>query len=235
MNGIFDQLTRSGGTSIATVDDPHSALQEESPQEAAAATTLRQVKDVAQELLKHGLLEQARKPNLYRAALQHHAELNRLLDPFDLALRIDEVRGLAFLVVGEGLRDADVADEWSHPLLRRQRLNLEQSLLVAILRQCFVAHEQEAGVGVGEARVAVEDLVVQLQLYLGELGSDAQERKRILGLLEQLKGHGLVSEVDAHEMLTVRPIIAHVANPENLQRLLEALRAEANAPDEGLA
>ena len=226
MSGIFDQWTRADGEAASVEQAAQTEVQTEA-HGSAAPTTLRQVKEVAQELLKHGLLEQARKPNLYRAALQHHTELGVLLAPFDLDLRIDEVRGLAFLVVAAGVREEELADEWSHPLVRRQRLNLEQSLLVAVLRQIFVVHEQEAGVGAGEARVALEDLMVQLQLYLGELGSDAQERKRLLALLEQLKGHGLVSEVDAHDLLTIRPIIAHVANPENLQRLLEALRAAA--------
>ena len=85
-------------------------------------------------------------------------------------------------------------------------------------------HEVEAGVGAGEARVALEDLLPHLQAYLGDLGSDAQERKRLLTLLEQLKGHGIVSDVDQQERVTIRPIIAHLANPENLINLVQALR-----------
>jgi LPS sulfotransferase NodH len=123
-------------------------------------------------------------------------------------------------------------DEWTHPLIRRQRLTLEQSLLVAILRQQFVAHEIEAGIGAAGARMALEDLVPHLQAYLGDLGSDAQERKRLLTLLEQLKGHGLVSDVDQHERVTIRPIIVHLANPENLTQLIHFLRAVADAQAE---
>jgi hypothetical protein len=158
-------------------------------------------------------------------------EVEQILEPLDLALTLDEVRGLAFLIA----RESEVAeqDDWSHPLVRRQRLNLEQSLLVTILRQHFVAHEQEAGTGAGEVLVTIDDLIPQLQIYLGNLGSDAKERNRVITLLDQLKGHGLVSALDAHEQITVRPIIAHLANPENLQALLDWLLEQAKQVDEG--
>jgi hypothetical protein len=181
------------------------------------------------ELMKYGLLEAVSKPNLYRTALLQRAELSNILRWMDLRLRVDEIRGLAFLLV---VAPEEGDDEWAHPLIRRQRLTLEQSLLVAILRQQFVAHEIEAGIGAEGARMAVEDLVPHLQAYLGDLGSDAQERKRLLTLLEQLKGHGLVSDVDQHELVTIRPIIVHLANPENLTQLILALRTVADGQAE---
>jgi len=187
------------------------------------------VRSAILELMKYGLLEQSSKPNLYRTALLHQSEVNHVLGWLELALRIDDVRGLAFIVVAAMPDRED--DEWSHPLVRRQRLTLEQSLLVAILRQQFVAYELEAGVGAGEARVALEDLLPQLRAYLGDLGSDAQERKRLLTLLEQLKGHGIVSDVDQQERVTIRPIIAHLANPESLANLVQALRKAAGNGD----
>ena len=241
MTNIFDRLT-ARPESAETVD----STDEETPdagaspeldgardldRDAAAAGpvsyTPRQVKDVALELLKYGLLEEQRKPNLYRTALAQHEALGRVLEPLDLAMRVDEIRGLAYVVVADQVFDS-IDGEWSHPLVRRQRLNLEQSLLIAILRQQFVAHEQQAGVGSTEAVVVLEDLLPQLQLYLGDLGSDAQEDKRLRNLLEQLKGHGIVSEPDDHDRVAIRPIIAHLASPENLQNLLGAFRREAS-------
>jgi hypothetical protein len=177
------------------------------------------------ELMKYGLLEESSKPNLYRNALLYRSQVDQVLNSLDLGLRIDEIRGLAFIVVNAAPDQED--DEWSHPLVRKQRLTLEQSLLVAILRQQFVAHEVEAGVGASDAQVALEDLVPHLQAYLGDLGSDAQEKKRLLQLLEQLKGHGIVSDLDQQERVTIRPIIAHLANPENLTNLIQALREAA--------
>lgn len=47
-------------------------------------------------------------------------------------------------------------------------------LLIAILRQHFIVSEQESGIGTTVAQVAVDDLIPQLQVYLGDLGSDAK-------------------------------------------------------------
>lgn len=239
MASIFDALTAAD--ELAATGDSSSRYREEdvpvpSPAQAGAesglAITPRQVKDTCQELLKLGLLEAAKKPNLYRIATTHAADIDRILEPLDLALKIDDVRGLAFLVVAQPLF-LEAEDEWSHPLVRRQRLTLEQSLLVALLRQHYVAHEQEGGIGAGDAQVALEDLLPQLQLYLGNLGSDAREQQRLRTLLEKLKPHGIVSEVDPHDQVAIRPIIVHLANPENLQSLLQAFKHAAQPAGAG--
>ena len=221
MSHIFDQL--SGAASTPDRADAKSSAPSPTADSADLATP-RQIKDAGQELLKYGLLEASRKPNLYRVVVTHRDAIERIFEPLDLAIRLDEIRGLAYLAVTNAFKDESAEDEWSHPLVRRQRLSLEQSLLVAILRQQFVAHEQQAGVGSSDAQMALDDLLPAVQLYLGSLGSDAQEQKRLRNLLEQLKGHGIVSEVDAHDQVSIRPIIAHVANPENLHNLLQALR-----------
>ncbi|MGQ0801281.1 MAG: DUF4194 domain-containing protein [Pseudomarimonas sp.] len=215
-SGASDTRAHSADRSTKTSDQAHMAA-------TVRATIL--------ELMKYGLLEEASKPNTYRDALLHRDAVDRVLGWLDLALRIDDIRGLAFIVVAAATDRDD--DDWSHPLVRRQRLTLEQTLLVAILRQQFVAHEVEAGVGAGDARVALDDLIPHLQAYLGDLGSDAQERKRLLSLLEQLKGHGIVSDVDQQERVTIRPIIAHLANPENLVSLVQALRKATSSGDTG--
>lgn len=234
-SNFFDQLTAAP----ASADDhSESALSAAAaglaPESGAAAAdadtetdrTPARLREVTQHLLASGLIEQTDKPNLYRLGLTHLPDLNRILEPLDLHARADEVRGLLFLLVRkEGLVDDD---EWAHPLVRKQRLTLEQSLLVAILRQHFVSHEQEHGVGAGDAVVNVDELSSHLQLYLGDPGSEAKERNRTLQLLEQLKGHGLVATPDSHDRVGIRPLIAHLANPENLQALLHDLQQMAN-------
>lgn len=226
MASIFDKLTARTDANPQTPAGDAVSLRADEGTVPAHSYTPRRIKEAVLELLKYGLLEEQRKPNLYREILTQREAIGRILEPLDLIIKVDEVRGLAYVAVAEQLFDS-VEDEWSHPLVRRQRLNLEQSLLIAILRQQFVAHEQQAGVGSTDAVVSIEDLLPQLQLYLGDLGSDAQEQKRLRTLLEQLKGHGVVSEVDEHDRIAIRPIIAHLANPQNLQSLLQALRQEA--------
>jgi hypothetical protein len=190
---------------------------------AGSSRTGQRLREALQTLLADGMLEQERKPNLYRTALLEQLALNAALEPMDLHARVDEVRGLVFLQV---LREDhhEVEDDWSHPLVRRQRLTLEQSLLLAVLRQYFVNHEQEAGVGDNNAWVAVDELVAAMQTFLGDHGSEAKERSRILTLLNQLKAHGVVSDPDEHGRVKIRPVIAHLANPENLEALLQQLR-----------
>lgn len=241
MAGIFDRIT-GGSVDQDDVDEsPLEGTDEASDGDALVDSivdpnneqrTNRRLREAAQELLKYGLLEEIHKPNLYRIATSHVQELSDILEPLDLAIGIDEVRGLVFVIVRQS--EAAEQDDWAHPLVRRQRLNLEQSLLVAILRQQFIVFEQESGTGASDAVIAIDELIPQLQIYLGDLGSDAKERTRVINLLDQLKGHGLVSTIDSHERVTIRPIIAHLANPENLQALLNWLReqtavaAEAN-------
>ena len=233
MAGIIDRIAGASGTDETELTVEPMALDDgmddEQPLMSAAVQvderrTPQRVREAVQEMLKYGLLEESHKPNLYRSALSNIEVVDRILEPLDLAMGVDEVRGLVFVTVRQG--EVAEQDDWSHPLVRRQRLNLEQSLLIAILRQHFIAYEQESGTGATQALVAVDELIPQLQVYLGELGSEAKERNRIIMLLDQLKGHGLVSALDAHDRVMIRPIITHLANPENLQALVAWLREQ---------
>ncbi|MEJ1228943.1 DUF4194 domain-containing protein [Pseudomonas sp. CCNWLW56] len=233
MAGIFDRIAGASGADETKLTVEPMALDDgmddQQPLMSAAVQvderrTQQRVREAVQEMLKYGLLEESHKPNLYRSVLSNIEAVDRILEPLDLAMGADEVRGLVFVTVRQG--DVPEQDDWSHPLVRRQRLNLEQSLLIAILRQHFIAYEQENGTGASQALVAVEELISQLQVYLGELGSEAKERNRIITLLDQLKGHGLVSALDAHDRVIIRPIITHLANPENLQALVAWLREQ---------
>lgn len=236
MSDFFDRLTAK--TEDTPPDDEHSDVHADpskpdqtptSNEEEPSRYTPKNLKTATQELLKYGLLEADRKPNLYQVAINQTSAIDQILEPLDLRLMIDDIRGLAFLVVSTQLF-AEEDDEWSHPLVRRQRLNLEQSLLIAILRQHFIAHEQEAGLGAGEATIELDELLPQLHLYLGDTGSDARDQKRLRNLLESLKNHGIVSEIDANDQVIIRPIITHLANPENLQNLLQHFRKLAGQP-----
>lgn len=234
MTGIFDRITEQPDTKMP--DAPSSDTDFNRNEETGIASTEepdrtdRSLREATQELLRLGLLEQNHRPNLYRTALLVLERLNAILEPLDLLACVDEIRGLVFLAVRNStdLNQDTLADQddWSHPLVRKQRLNLEQTLLVAILRQYFTAYEQSADTSASEAMVAVDELVPQLQVYLGDSGSEARERSRVLQLLDQLKGHGLVSTPDSHDRVVIRPMIAHLASPENLTALLHELRQQ---------
>ena len=221
---LFDQWAAAPQASPAVDAQPAPEPPPEPAPEAVPATP-QPLRRALQELLKMGLLEQASKPQLFRHIAIDTARVNALLEPLDLQVRVDDLRGLAYVAVAPGWQadDAEDDDEWTHPLVRRQRLTLEQSLLLAVLRREFLQREQEGGLGVA-VQLGLDGLLPQLEIYLGATGSDMQDRKRLLELLEKLRAHGVVSEVDAQDQLTIRPMIVHLANPENLQGLLAHLR-----------
>ncbi len=239
MKNIFDQLAES--TEQENESPPPGADSTdltESNQLAAnelASSTSTEVKATVQELLKYGYIEETERCELFRRAIVYETAVNIILEPLDLVLRIDSHRGVAYLAVAQTALNSDSdGDAWSHPLVRRQRLTLEQSLLIAHLRQAYVMHEQEYGVGQRQAKFAVEDLVPQMVTYLGDSGSDTKNENRVLTLLDQLKTYGIVSEVDKQHEVTIRPLIAHLANPESLTALLQVLKEQIDATDNAI-
>lgn len=229
---IFDQWASTGNSSEKKATLSHSsqvsadAFPNESPHitPLAPPVTPAGLRRAVQELLRNGLLERSAKPQGFQQLASDTARVNALLEPLDLQVKLDDVRGLAFVVVAASYQpDDSEEDDWTHPLVRRQRLTLEQSLLLAILRREFLQREQEQGLGM-PVQMALDSLLPQLEIYLGHTGSEMQDRKRLLNLLDNLHDHGVVSKIDAQDRFTIRPMIVHLANPENLQALLQRLR-----------
>ena len=234
---IFDRIAASAATPQAANElskEELPALDHQGLEAKNASTkdarTPPSVRRALQHLLAHGWLESAAKPQWFRLIAAQTTLLDALLEPLDLRVVVDDVRGLAFLAVVPGYAGDDTdeseQDDWTHPLMKRQRLTLEQSLLLALLRREFLQREQESGIG-AVVRITVDSLLPQIEIYLGAMGSDMQERKRLGQLLENLRTHGMVTEVDAQDCITIRPMIVHLLNPENLQTLLLRLRALA--------
>lgn len=201
-------------------------------------------KKALQELLKSGCLERVRAQAHYDRLLLEREAAQHYLAALDLAVRVDEVRGLIFVRVEKGElseEDArieaqtageDEADEWSHPLVRRQRLTLEQSLLLAVLRQRFVEVEQQQGIGYDDIRADWDDVKAQFFLYIEASGSEAKDDERLHTVIKQLGEHGLVGKV-AEGSIPIRPLIVHIADPDNLTRLLAQLQSLRVPKEEG--
>lgn len=198
--------------------------QEDTPPLEEKPGTDPAVKATLQELVKYGYLEETRKPALFKNAILHQGSLLSALEPLDLSLRLDTHRGLALLILAEN-EELTTDEGWSHPLVRRQRLTLEQSLLIAFLRESFLLHEQERGVGQAVAKIALEDLLPKFLTYLPDSGSDNRNQSRLSSLLDQLKSHGIVSEIDKNDEVTIRPLIVHLANADSLTQLLKSYQS----------
>lgn len=237
MKSLFDKLVESQQEVRAEQVPPQDTGVAESDAHVGGDTlqTPTEVKRAVQDLLKHGYIEEAGRADLFRSCIVHEERMQRALEPLDLTLKVDTHRGVAFLAVAPGATsdEVDGEDGWSHPLVRKQRLTLEQSLLLAILRQSFATHEQEFGVGQAVAKAAVDELLPSFLAYFRDSGSDARNESRLLQLLDQLKTHGVVSEVDKQHEVVIRPLIAHIANPESLLALLQVLKEQARPSSEG--
>ena len=199
-------------------------------QESEEARTNPEISNVVQEVLKHGYIEGDERAVFYESAKKNVTEINRILEPLGFRMKIDDNRGLLILMILEPSKTSLEIDEaWSHPLVRRQRLTLEQSLLLAILRRYYVVQEQEVGIGMSAVKVYVEDLVKDMETFIGDSGSDQKNERRVLHLLDQLKGHGIVSEPDKNEEVTIRPLIIYLADPDNLKELLKQYQQVAES------
>jgi len=196
--------------------------------------TDRAVARAVQELLRFGFLQQATKAEVYLTARTYEAQIQQILEPLDLSLKIDESRGLMVVQVymeeaGEESKEELVEASWTHPLVRRQRLTLEQSLLIALLRRHFLLYEEHKGIGTGEVVIVLEEVVSEMTVFFGDSGSDQNNTRRVSHLLSQLKDHGIVSAIDEHGEFTIRPVIVYFANPENLKVLLEQFKEESKS------
>jgi len=238
MNNIFDQLSGAGNqpdnNNESTTHKKRADSTSSDPVTSSKVEQIhydRELKTATQELLKFGLIEASHKSKYYQVCLHQQKAINTILAPLDLQLKIDDTRGLAFLAITH-TDELEHSDAWQHPLVRRQRMNLEQSLMVAILRQHYLAHEQDSGTGALKAIAHLDDLLPQLNQFLGASGSDERDEKRLRNLLEQLKSYALVSDIDENDKVVIRPLIAHLNNPEHLQGLIAELKQHLTLQNE---
>lgn len=227
MTSIFDELTGKAGDQEELSENVEQERELEDLDidvldvEDDDQRTPRVIREVVQELFKHGFIEEADYGRLYRVALANTELIDQIFEPFDLNVQFDEVRGLVFVRV---LHEPGVIVEgWTHPLIRHYPFTLEQTLLIAVLRQYLIECEMENGIGSTIPQMTVDDVITHLRAYLGENGADFKDRKRAVRLLLHLRKHHLISMNEHSDRFTIRPLIAHVANPENLTALLQWL------------
>ncbi len=230
MSNVFDPLDNNNDASDSNAVsieptttesiENSEALEAINTSEEDLSYTPKALKTITQELLKNGLIESSNKPELYQRLLSEKHKLANIFEPLDLAVSHDEMRGIAYLTV---FKTEECHDDWSHPLVRKKPLTLDQSLLVAILRQYYITYELDHGLGSADISIGLEELLALVHTYYGNHGSELADQKRLNETLNKLKEHGIVSGINKYEQITIRPIIVHVANHENLTLLLHAM------------
>ena len=103
---IFDRIAASAATPQAANElskEELPALDHQGLEAKNASTkdarTPPSVRRALQHLLAHGWLESAAKPQWFRLIAAQTTLLDALLEPLDLRVVVDDVRGLAFLAV----------------------------------------------------------------------------------------------------------------------------------------
>ena len=100
------------------------------------------------------------------------------------------------------------------PLMKRQRLTLEQSLLLALCCGAVLGTEQAAPAR--WVRITVDSLLPQWRPTSGPPAA-TYKRKR-LGQFWRTCTHGMVSDVDAQDCITIRPRSCTCSGPKTCKR-----------------
>ncbi|MDB5341311.1 MAG: hypothetical protein JWN70_6930 [Planctomycetaceae bacterium] len=152
MTNFFDRLVSPDAQHHDPIESsPDDDLQQTVDDVASTAepSTAADVKRVAQELLKHGFLEESHKRELFRCAIAYEYEINVVLEPLDLEIRLDPHRGIAFLVVAPAAYTASDSDAAvSEPVIATEELpefldQSEKALYQILLRSSRGRLEQE--------------------------------------------------------------------------------------------
>ena len=228
MSNVFDQLSTNDNTpeeSPSELNETTDTQKQTDDNSDEFSYTPKALKTITQELLKNGLIESSSKPDLYQRLLSEKNTLSQIFEPLDLHISHDDIRGIAYLTV---LKNDDDSDSWSHPLVRKKPLTLEQSLVVAILRQYYITYELDHGQGAANISIGLEELLALVNTYYGNNGSESADQKRLTETMNKLKEQGIVSAINKYDQITIRPIIVHIANHENLTLLLKAMKEKTN-------
>ena len=109
---IFDQW--ASAAPVTDVDENTAAGDGATSVPTPLATPV-DLRRAVQELLKNGVLEHSAKPKMFSQIANDTARVNAQLEPLDLEVRVDDVRGLAFVAIASSYQpegeDEDAADE----------------------------------------------------------------------------------------------------------------------------
>ena len=99
---IFDQWASAAPAAGVDTGAVAGEREDATATTATAATptaTPVELRRAVQELLKNGVLEHSAKPQMFSQIANDTARVNAQLEPLDLEVRVDDVRGLAFVAV----------------------------------------------------------------------------------------------------------------------------------------
>lgn len=195
---------------------------------AGNVLTIRQAK---QQLIATGAVFQAKHPQLFDALNRNRDDVISFLRELGLSMSIDLNYGLALLRMPY---DPESDDEpVPHPLIRRQTLNITESLLAIVLREYYREREM-----LGDITIHIETETIRTKMghYLrGAEKSDQLFEKKVSGAIERFRKFLILQKIRGEDdMYEITPVIRVVIDGDWLEGLIQEYRAvlgdEQDAP-----
>ncbi|MBQ1427203.1 MAG: DUF4194 domain-containing protein [Succinivibrionaceae bacterium] len=190
-----------------------------------------EIRNTIIELLKHGSLTFAERPNMYKTLCSYQNEISSYLRNINILLAHNEEMGVAYIKnlyreeeaaqqkTDDILEEQDDFDDDSH-LISSRTLSEFDSIVILVLRKYY--HERYNS---GETNVFLDvDQISSLLIpYVGVANSATRTIEKINGTLTKLQEKRLIRKESGNfgDRVEVLPLIRFVINAEFMTQLLE--------------
>ncbi len=190
-----------------------------------------EIRNTIIELLKHGSLTFAERPNMYKTLCSYQNEISSYLRNINILLAHNEEMGVAYIKnlyreeeaaqqkIDDILEEQDDFDDDSH-LISSRTLSEFDSIVILVLRKYY--HERYNS---GETNVFLDvDQISSLLIpYVGVANSATRTIEKINGTLTKLQEKRLIRKESGNfgDRVEVLPLIRFVINAEFMTQLLE--------------
>lgn len=190
-----------------------------------------EIRNTIIELLKHGSLTFAERPNMYKTLCSYQNEISSYLRNINILLAHNEEMGVAYIKnlyreeeavqqkTDDILEEQDDFDDDSH-LISSRTLSEFDSIVILVLRKYY--HERYNS---GETNVFLDvDQIGSLLIpYVGVANSATRTIEKINGTLTKLQEKRLIRKESGNfgDRVEVLPLIRFVINAEFMTQLLE--------------
>lgn len=190
-----------------------------------------EIRNTIIELLKHGSLTFAERPNMYKTLCSYQNEISSYLRNINILLAHNEEMGVAYIKnlyreeeaaqqkTDDILEEQDDFDDDSH-LISSRTLSEFDSIVILVLRKYY--HERYNS---GETNVFLDvDQISSLLIpYVGVANSATRTIEKINGTLTKLQEKRLIRKESGNfgDRVEVLPLIRFVINAEFMTQMLE--------------
>jgi hypothetical protein len=212
-----------------TPDNSQGTEQKENNPQVSESSA--EIRNTIIELLKHGSLTFAERPNMYKTLCSYQNEISSYLRNINILLAHNEEMGVAYIKnlyreeeaaqqkTDDILEEQDDFDDDSH-LISSRTLSEFDSIVILVLRKYY--HERYNS---GETNVFLDvDQISSLLIpYVGVANSATRTIEKINGTLTKLQEKRLIRKESGNfgDRVEVLPLIRFVINAEFMTQLLE--------------